>query len=174
MRSAPLLLLVAGLPSAASAQSDSGTANLLVGGTVPVACAVGAPAAVAGRQLNFRGLNGSALQIDRLVDPVTLSTAAASIELRFESVCNLSHRLRVETQNNGLWQTVERGDTGADGFATAIPYRARLSWADRDLALNADAVSRRIAETSMLVDGAAVGDIRLRLDMWRITVAPHQ
>lgn len=160
-----LLLPLAAMPLAAQAQTTSVTSAFTVGGSVPVACAVGAPALAAGRQVNFRGLNGSTLQVDQLVDPATLSTSAASVELRFESVCNLRHRLRVETQNNGLWQTSERGLGRPDGFATAVPYRARLSWASQNLELVADARARRITEGSFLVDGAAIGDILLRLEI---------
>lgn len=153
------------LPAAAHAQSTTGRSDFSVNANVPLSCAVGAPELSAGRQINFRGLNGSTLQIDQLVDPTTLSTAAASVEVRFEAVCNAPHRLKVETQNNGLWQTSERTPRTPEGFGNAIPYRADVSWANRTLRLNADAGVRRIAENSLFVSGIGFGDILLRLEV---------
>lgn len=153
------------LPAVAQAQSTSGRSDFSVNANVPLACAVGAPLLSAGRQINFRGLNGSALQIDQLVDPATLSTSAASVEIRFEAVCNAPHRLKVETQNNGLWPTAERTPSTPEGFGNAVPYRADVFWADRSLRLNADAGVRRIAENSVFVNGSGIGDILLRLEI---------
>ena len=159
------LLFAAALPAAANPQTTNVNSAFTVGGNVPVFCAVGAPTLAAGRQVNFRGLNGSTLQIDQLVDSVSLSTNAASVELRFDSVCNLRHRLKLETQNNGLWPTSERGSVRPEGFGNAVPYRARISRAAQSLDLNADARTRRIAESSLYVDGAAIGEIMLRLEI---------
>jgi hypothetical protein len=159
------LLAASLLPAAAGAQTTSVTSPFTVNGNVPQTCTIGAPLLSAGRQINFRGLNGTTLQIDQLVDPTTLSTNAASVEVRFEAVCNLAHRLQVETQNNGLWPTSERAAVAPEGFGDAVPYRADLTWADRTLRLNADAGVRRIADNSVFVNGPAVGDILLRLEV---------
>jgi hypothetical protein len=162
-----LLLLAAGLllPASAQAQSNSATSTFAVNASVPGACAVGAPALAAGRQINFRGLNGTTLQIDQMVDPTTLSTNAASVEVRFDAVCTFPHRLKVETQNNGLWSTSERPGRAPEGFANAVPYRADVTWADRTLRLTADAGVRRTADSSVFVPGAGIGDILLRLEI---------
>jgi hypothetical protein len=168
MRARPALILAGlALPAAAAhAQSSNSVAsNFGVTGSVPGACAVGPPLLAAGRQVNFRGLNGTTLQIDEMVNPATLSTNAASVEVRFEAVCTFPHRLRVETQNNGLWQTIERGATAPEGFGNAVPYRADVRWADTNLRLNADAGVRRIADNSVFVDGAGIGDLLLRLEI---------
>ena len=132
---------------------------------MPGTCAVGSPQLAAGRQVNFRGLNGTTLQIDQMVDPATLSTNAASVEVRFDAICTFPHRLKVETQNNGLWPTSERGAQSPQGFGNAIPYRADLTWADQTLRLNADAGVRRIADNSVFVPGVGMGDILLRLEI---------
>jgi len=160
-------LLAAGLflPAAAQAQSNSATSAFAVNASVPGACAVGAPALSAGRMVNFRGLNGTTVQIDQMVDPTTLSTNAASIEVRFDAVCTFPHRLKVETQNNGLWPTSERPGPAPEGFGNAVPYRADITWADRSLRLDADAGVRRIADSSVFVPGAGMGDILLRLEI---------
>jgi hypothetical protein len=138
---------------------------MTVNASVPRSCTIGAAALQPAAQVNFRGLNGSALQIDQLVDPTTLSTGAASIEVTLEATCNLPHRIRVETQNNGLWQGAEQGGARREGFANAVPYRARIDWREDVLQLNADARVRRIAETSLLVSESRFGDIRIRLDI---------
>lgn len=153
------------LPAVAAAQSNSATSAFTVNASVPGTCAVGAPVLSAGRQINFRGLNGTTLQIDQLVDPATLSTNAASVEVRFEAICTFPHRLQVETQNNGLWQTSELTPPTPEGFGNAVPYRADITWADRTLRLNADAGVRRIADNSVFVNGSGLGDILLRLEV---------
>jgi hypothetical protein len=160
-----LIAAALAFPAAAQAQSNSVTSAFTVNASVPGACAVGAPLLSAGRQVNFRGLNGTTLQIDTMVDPTTLSTNAASVEVRFEAVCTFPHRLKVETQNNGLWPTSERSPVPPEGFGNAVPYRADVTWADRTLRLNADAGVRRIADNSLFVPGAGLGDILLRLEI---------
>jgi spore coat protein U-like protein len=159
-----LLLLV---PASAHAQSTTttDTRTFTVNGSVPGTCAVGPPTLAPGSQNNFRGLNGSTLQIDQLVDTTTLSTKAASIDVRFDSICTFPHRLMIESQNNGLWRTSERSSTPPEGFGYAVPYRALVRWARESLRLNADATIRRIADSSVFVRGSAIGDIELRLEI---------
>ena len=160
-------LVAAGLilPGIAHAQSNSVTSAFTVNASVPGTCAVGPPLLNAGRQVNFRGLNGTTLQIDQMVNPSTLSTNAASVEVRLEAICTFPHRLKVETQNNGLWPTSERAVRPPEGFGNAVPYRADLTWTDRTLHLNADAGVRRIADNSVLVPNGGMGDILLRLEI---------
>ncbi|HEY0325744.1 MAG TPA: hypothetical protein VGC46_07180 [Allosphingosinicella sp.] len=168
MTRAPFLLALAAaaLPAAAGAQTTNPLSRTFaVNANVPRACAISAPQLAAGAQINFRGLNGTTLQIDQLVDPTTLSTNAASVEVSFEAICNLPHRVRLETQNNGLWQTSEVTPARVDGFGFAIPYRARLDWADDVLLLVADAQVRRISESSLFVNESRMGDIRIRFEI---------
>jgi hypothetical protein len=154
-------LLVA--TDSAAAQSSTDIRNFPVSGNAPQVCAVQAPRLAAGAQINFRGLSGNTLQIDQLVDPSTLATNAASADIQFDAVCNFPHQIRVESQNNGLWQTIERGATPPDGFAYAIPYRATVSWGDVTGALDADARVRRIVEQRFNVDQATAGVILIRV-----------
>lgn len=160
----PILFILA-LPAAAQAQSTTVTNDFAVNANVPGICTIGVPLVAAGRQINFRGLNGTTLQIDQLVDPATLSTRAASVEVRFDAVCTFPHRIAVETQNNGLWQTSERNGGPPEGFGNAVPYRADISWADENVRLNADAGVRRVAENSVAVGAANIGEILLRLEI---------
>lgn len=163
----PAALLVASLalPAAAQTPSSSVTSAFGVNANVPGICTIGAPLLRAGRQINFRGLNGNTLQIDRMVDPATLSTGAASAEVQFDAICTFPHRLKVETQNNGLWQTGERTLQPPEGFGNAIPYRADVTWANRTVRLTADAGVRRIADSSMAVDASGLGEILMRLEI---------
>lgn len=164
----PLVLLVlAVMPAGAFAQSATESRAMSLDASVPGFCAVGPPQLAAGAMINFRGLNGNALEIDALVDPSTLSTQAASVELRFEAQCSIPHRLRIETQNNGLWQTLEQSRQEADGFGSAVPYRAIVRWGAETVTMNADARVRRIAESSIAAATSVIGDIRLRLEIDR-------
>lgn len=166
MRSlAPLLIAFLAAPAPAIAQSNAETRNLDVTGEVPGTCTLGAPQLAAGTQVNFRGINGNALPIDRLVDSATLSTEPASTEIGFEAACSFPHRVRLESQNNGLWRTSERTGAAPAGFGDAVPYRATLRWASEDLQLFADARFRRIAGDTLFVDRTATGTLRLRLEI---------
>ena len=160
-----ILLLPAAMASTAAVGQDAATRSVAVKANAPQVCAVQAPQLGPGAQINFRGLNGSTLQIDHLVDPATLSTSAASIEIGLEAVCNYPHRILLETQNNGLWQTSERPLAAPPGFGHAVPYTATIAWGLENLRLEADATIRRIAGDSVLVGHPASGTIMLRLEI---------
>jgi hypothetical protein len=156
------ILLGAG---AASAQTQTATAALPVSGNTPQVCAVRNPTLAPGAQINFLGLSGNTLQIDRMVDSTTLSTSAASVDVRFNAVCNYPHRLRLESQNNGLWQTGQITGTPPAGFGTAVPYRAAFSWGSVNGELDTDAQSRRIADQRFNIDNATAGMILLHISI---------
>lgn len=161
----PLLLLCALAATPAAAQQDKAVRSFAVNGYAPQVCAVQPPRLAPGTQVNFVGLNGSTLRIDHLVDPTTLSTSAASIEIGLDAVCNYPHRIVLETQNNGLYQTNERPAAPPPGFGHAIPYSATMAWGMENLRLVADATIRRIAERSLSVNHPAAGTILLRLEI---------
>jgi hypothetical protein len=164
-RRLPMLLAAASLPASAAAQVAPVTRSVPVTASAPAVCAIREPALAAGGQVNFLGLNGNTLQIDRLVDPATLAAAAASVDVTFDAVCNYPHRIRVEAQNNGLWRTSERPPAPPPGFAYAVPYRATIDWGLEHGRLEADAKVRRIAERSVIVDRPTSGEIKLRLEI---------
>lgn len=162
------LLIVASLamaPAMAVAQSSVDTRNFTVIGNVPGGCALGTPEVAAGEQINFRGINGNTLQIAELVDPYTLSTKAASVQVSFDAVCNFPHTLSLESQNNGLFQTFEFSQDPAEGFGDGVPYTANVDWSDENLILLADARERRVAESRIFIDSTSAGELILRLDI---------
>lgn len=171
MAARPLILIATAaalLPAAASAQFAPVapvTRSVPVIANVPAVCSIQEPTLAAGGQINFKGINGNTLQIDHLVDPATLGAAGASANVRFDAVCNYPHRIKVEAQNNGLWQTSERSPAPPPGFAYAVPYSATIDWGLEHGRLDADAKVRRIAERSITVNRPTSGEIRLRLEI---------
>ena len=165
MRAAPFLLLTALAPAAAAAQGTTSARSMAVSASAPPVCAIQKPSLAAGGQINFRGLNGNTLQIDHLVDPATLGAAGASANVKFDAICNYPHRITVEAQNNGLWQTSERSPVPPEGFAYAIPYSATIDWGLEHGRLDADAKVRRIAERSITINRPTSGEIKLRLEI---------
>ena len=165
MRAAPFLLLTALAPGLAAAQGTTSTKSMAVSASAPPVCAMQEPTLAAGGQINFKGLNGNTLQIDHLVDPATLGAAGASANVKFDAICNYPHRITVEAQNNGLWQTSERSPVPPEGFAYAIPYSATIEWGLEHGRLDADAKVRRIAERSITVNRPTSGEIKLRLEI---------
>ena len=164
-----LLLPLILLSSAASAQNLQDqkpvqSRSFPVTGNAPSICVLQAPQVANGAQVNFSGLNGSLLQISSLIDPTTLATKAASVELNFDAVCNFPHQLRVEASNNGLFRT-STGTAPPFGFASAIPYQARFNWGQQTLLLNADAQIRRLNEQSIRVTDPTAGNLSMRFEI---------
>lgn len=166
LRAAAILAVLAATGAAPlAAQTGDATVEMPVVGSAPQICALQPPRMAPGGQVNFRGLNGETLQIDQMVDAATLAANAASASIEFDAVCTFPHRLRVESQNNGLWRTDELAPVPASGFTYAVPYRAELSWAGANAALDADALSRRINERRLLVDAPSAGTLELRIEI---------
>ena len=124
------LLIGLMIATPAVAQSSPASVAMPVTGSAPQVCAIEQATPVLGNQDNFRALSGNLLQIDQLVDPRTLAANAASAQVEFAAVCNFPHRIRLESQNNGLWQTDGSMNQPSDGFAYALPYQADLSWGE--------------------------------------------
>lgn len=148
----------------AIAQTRVASRTVPVTGNAPNVCAMQTPRLAAGKQINFRGLNGSTLQIDTLVDPATLATRAASVDVLFDAVCNFPHLLRVEAQYNGLSRNSEL-TAAPGGFASAIPYTATVNWGPQTTTLNADAQIRRVHEQVLTVAEPTAGELKLRLEI---------
>jgi hypothetical protein len=161
----PLAITATLLPAMALAQAAGEPHSFSVTGQVPGGCVLGAPSLAAGALVNFRGLNGTTLQIDQIVDTENLSTNPASAEISLDANCSFPHTLRVESQNNGLWRTSERTAAAPEGFADAIPYHAAVHWASENLTFSADAHSRRVTDGTIFVNRTATGSVLIRLDV---------
>jgi hypothetical protein len=162
------LFLTAGLawsPSIALSQSTDAAHAIDVIGSAPQVCSLQRPnlANNVGTTVNFTAVTGNLLQIQTLVDPATLAANAASVSVSFDAFCNFPHRLSVESENNGLWQTDGSMNQPADGFAYALPYEAEVSWADVRGKLEANANVRRIVEQRLDVGQAAAGEVQLSI-----------
>lgn len=168
MTRAPSVVLAIGiaLVSAQPALAQvAGTAqkSLPVTGNAPEVCTLQPARIRTGELVNFNGLDGDTLQIQQLVDAQTLAARPARITVTFGAVCNYPHQVRLQSQNNGLWPTDARQATLAPGFATALPYDARLQWADKSGVLQADAKVRGGREQRLTIDTASAGDLLLSL-----------
>lgn len=160
--------LVVGLACSSSialAQSTEASRAIDVAGSAPQICSLQRPnlSSVNGSPVNFTAATGNLLQIQALVDPTTLAANAASVSVAFEAFCNFPHRISVESENNGLWQTDGSLNQPADGFAYAVPYEADVSWAETRGRLLADANVRRIVDEQLDVNEAAAGEVQLSI-----------
>lgn len=159
----PALALLA-VPSPGSAQTTDEQRDFGVVAHVPGGCTLGAPKPSSAAQVNFRGINGYTLQIDKLTDPATLSTRGASIELSFEATCHTAHRLIIESQNNGLFPRSDNPPIPPTGFGTAVPYLALAHWGAHSMRLEADAIARQTRE-SWIISEPNTGLVLLRLEI---------
>lgn len=160
------LAAVAGSLSApALAQSAQDAKSFPVTGSAPEVCALEQGRLQPGQLVNFNGLDGDTLQILQLVDSQSLATRPASATLTFSAVCNFPHRVRIESQNNGLWPTDGRQISDAPGFATALPYDASVQWGPTNGTLRTDAKVRRLVEQRISIDVPTAGDFQLSLKL---------
>jgi hypothetical protein len=148
----------------ASAQSSTAARDYSVLGDVPQLCAVASPTLSPDHPpVNFTGLTGTTLGIDRLTDPTTLSTNAASVEVGVSAICNYPHTITIQSQNNGLWRDIAA--PAPPGFGDAVPYTATLVWGSVSQTFAADASSRGEHDLGVAVDRPTQGQILLRLDI---------
>lgn len=152
--------------SFALAQSEEASATMTVTGSAPQVCSLQGATLAPGSQVNFTSVTGNLLQIQDLIDPTTLAANAASAAVSFDAFCNFPHRISLESENNGLWQTDGSMNQPADGLAYAVPYEAEVTWGDVRGTLEADANVRRLAEQRLNIDQATGGvlEVRIRIE----------
>ncbi|MCZ8172072.1 MAG: hypothetical protein O9272_10075 [Brevundimonas sp.] len=141
------------------------TRTMPVAGTVPNVCTMDRGRVQPGGLINITGLDGDTLRIQQLTDPQTLAARSASATISFVAMCNFPHQIRLESQNNGLWPVDARVASITPGFASALPYRADVAWGQTTGSLEANATVRAAAEQRITVNGASVGDLRLRVEL---------
>lgn len=145
--------------------SSTAQQQVPVTGNAPQVCAMQSGRIETGALVNFLGIDGDTLQIAELTDKRTLAARAASATISIAAVCNFPHRVRIESQNNGLWPTDGRMSTTAQGFAYALPYRARIDWGATSGDFLADAQVRRLTEDRLSVDVPTAGDLSLQIEI---------
>ena len=98
------MLLVLGTAPAVAQDSTAQRAMPVIG-SAPQVCTLQRGTIRSGALVNILGLDGDTLRIEQFTDPQTLAARAASATVTFAAVCNYPHRIRLESQNNGLWPT---------------------------------------------------------------------
>lgn len=139
-------------PLAAQAQSGSGPQGLPlgVGGSAPSLCIVTRPGAtpVEGAASGaVVGPVGATVTLEDLVDPVTLTSRPATVQVRFDAACNYPHQVRLASRNNAL---LRDGGGSSATIAWAVPYTADLIWGAVTGSLNADAQSFGAREVTVV------------------------
>lgn len=163
---AGMLFVVGTAPAVAqsgAAQSSAAQRAMAVIGSAPQVCTLQRGTIRSGGLVNILGLEGDTLRIEQFTDPQTLAARAASATVTFAAVCNYPHRIRIESQNNGLWPTDGRRASTSPQFAFAIPYEANLQWGEVNGQLDANATVRQIANRSYDLNGPLAGELTLRI-----------
>lgn len=168
------LLALAGaalaVPGTASAQSDGGqsgsiTHSMAVTGNTPEICALQPGATQVGSLVNISGLDGDTLTVIQFVDPQTLAIRAANATISIAAVCNFPHRLRIESENNGMWPGDGRQSLDKNGFTSAVPYTARVNWSGTTNTLTTDGRVRQLVDQRVNISAAAAGNLELRVEI---------
>ena len=130
-------------PLSARAQGGSGpqARPMEVGGSAPSLCVVtrpGATPAEGAASGSVVGPVGATVTLADLVDPVSLTSRPATVQVRFDAACNYPHQVRLTSRNNAL---LRDGGGSSATIAWAVPYTADLSWGAVTGSLFADAGS---------------------------------
>lgn len=151
--------------SQAAAQSEVAQRAMPVIGSAPQVCTLQRGTIGGAGLVNVQGLDGDTLRIEQFTDPQTLAAKAASATVTFAAVCNFPHRVRLESQNNGLWPTDGRRASTSPQFTFAVPYEASLQWGAVNGKLEANATVRQIIDRSYDLNGPLAGNLTLRIDV---------
>jgi hypothetical protein len=114
--------------------------------------------------VNATTSGAAGVQITSLIDIGTMSTAAAQVEVSFDAMCNFPHKLNVISDNNGLFRPINAAPA-VDGFASAVPYTADVSWGGQTLAFEANAQRRGLAQADLLIAEPVAGLIVLQFNV---------
>jgi hypothetical protein len=71
--------------------------------------------------------NGAAVEFRRFVDPSTALPLPVTLNVRFTSTCNFSHRVTLASRDGGIARV--GGASLATGFAFSRNYTAEVAWA---------------------------------------------
>lgn len=71
--------------------------------------------------------NGAAVEFRRFVDPDTALPLPLTLNIRFTSTCNFSHRMTLASRDGGIARV--GGGLAASGFALSRNYTAEVAWA---------------------------------------------
>ncbi|HET9630054.1 MAG TPA: hypothetical protein VFP14_11285 [Novosphingobium sp.] len=158
---------VAGLAmgSAALAESNTASRTMAVSGSTPEICALQPGAVQTGSLVNMTGLDGDTLRVAQFADPTTLAVRAANATLSISAVCNFPHKVRVQSENNGMWPGDGRQALDAHGFTSAVPYQARVTWNGASNTLETDARVRHQVEDELSVNMPAAGSVELHVEI---------
>lgn len=159
--------VIGGFAAGSPAMADSATAtrSMAVSGSAPEICAMQPGAVQAGSLVNMTGLDGDTLRVAQFANPRTLAVQAANATLSISAVCNFPHKVRVQSENNGMWPGDGRQALDANGFTSAVPYQARVTWNGVSNMLATDARVRRQVEDEVSVNSPAAGNVELRVEI---------
>ena len=149
----------------APAQSRVAERTMAVTGSTPEICALQPGSVQTGSLVNMTGLDGDTLRVSQFVDPHTLAVRAANATVSIAAVCNFPHRVRVRSENNGMWPGDGRQSLDTHGFTSAVPYQARLTWNGTTDTLTTDGRVRREVEELVNVDGPAAGNLEIHVEI---------
>lgn len=158
---------VGGMATGSAAMADGAIAarSMAVAGSTPEICAMQPGAVQAGSLVNMTGLDGDTLRVAQFVDPRTLAVRAANATLSISAVCNFPHKVRVQSENNGMWPGDGRQALDPNGFASAVPYQARVTWNGVSNTLATDGRVRHQVEDAVSVNAPAAGNVELRVEI---------
>lgn len=114
--------------------------------------------------VNTTSAGNTAVEITTLIDIGTLSTAAAQADITFDAMCNYPHKINIISDNNGLFRPIN-ANRSVDGFASAVPYTANVSWGRQTLVFEANAKTRRSTQADLLVGEPTAGQIVLKFNV---------
>jgi hypothetical protein len=137
-------------------------ASIAVTGSVERMCILNAPQFNSSASTNIASSSGSEVRIANLSND-DMTTQATRFTAQLAAMCNVSHLLTVTSDRGGLWR--DPAGAAPDGFANAVPYRAKISWNGSQETLSANAQSEGEAAQSLAIDQPGTGDIDIEFSI---------
>jgi hypothetical protein len=159
------LVLVIAAATASAQPGLSESKDMGVTANAPDVCIISNQATGRIRPLvNTTTAGNTAVEITTLIDTGTLSTAAAQADVTFDAMCNYPHKINIVSDNNGLFRPINAAPA-VDGFASAVPYTADLSWGGQAIVFEANAKTRGPAQRNLLIGEPTAGQIVLKFSV---------
>jgi hypothetical protein len=124
----------------ASWAKDTVGGKVAISGEAQAVCAFTtspSASAASNMQLSSATTNASTVLINQLIEPSTARLNPAAITLTIKATCNAAHQVRFSSMRGRLARD-EQSAVVSGVFLDGINYKASLSWATRELSIQAD------------------------------------
>lgn len=162
-KAAVALLLLSVATNAAQDESNiielNGVAEPICGFTAPASSFAGTNLAI-----TSAGTVSSTVTINDMIDDNTAFLKPSSISINYQAVCNFAHNLKIESVNDGLFDS-NPVSVVSSGFLTNIKYSSTIEWDGVTNGLVTTGTNSTVFSPVVSVGGANVGNLKILINI---------